>query len=167
MPEPYDLQELMKYQTDMNRFNSVNPWGSQTWSTDPSGKMTMTQDISPELQGIYDQQLSFLNQGNTPYEMPGPLQDSYQGLMDKRSQIWGAQPGYRPDVPATSVSRGTPGGQQMGPPAPEQPATDDRRSRLAEALRSMGGDSRFAQSANRVMDNADMFKMMRDKYRSK
>lgn len=146
MPEPYDLQELLKYNTDLNRFNSVNPWGSQTWEADPSGQWTMTQAISPDMQGIYDQQLAFLNQGNTPYDMPGPLKDSYQSLMDRRSQVWGATPGYSPDVPSTSQPRG-----EMGSPAPE--ATDNKQ-KLADALMQMGsrqGAPRWAQTAGRVI----------------
>jgi len=102
VPEQYDLQELLKYNTDLNRFNSYNPFGSQTWSEDPSGQWSMTQSINPEMQEMLDSQMDFVKQGPTRRDTPQPMQDMYQTLMDKRAEKIGTTPGYSPDVPPSS-----------------------------------------------------------------
>ena len=98
IPEPYKLEELLKASTDMNRFDSYNPFGSQTWDEGSDGRWSMTQAINPEFQGLMDKQLDFVNRGPNRIETPGPMKDTYQALMDKRSQVWGGTPGYHPDV---------------------------------------------------------------------
>ena len=138
MPEPYDLQELMKYNTDLNRFDSVNPFGSQTWATGDDGRMTMTQDINPQMQGLLDQQFSFVNQGATPYEQPQPMQDMMQALMDKRAALSGATPGYAPDVPATSSPRPQVSAvTEAFPPVPEAQPEQTVGQRMAAGMGAM------------------------------
>lgn len=66
-PEAYDLQELLDSQVKLNRFDSENPWGTQTWNTLPDGRMKMSQDINPELQTAMDKQIAYANKDAEHY----------------------------------------------------------------------------------------------------
>jgi len=99
VPEAYKLEDLLKYNTDLNRFDSENPFGTQKWSQE-GDRCKMTQAVNPEFQGLIDKQLDFVNRGNRGSETPGPMRDTYQSLMDKMSSKYGATPGYHPDVPS-------------------------------------------------------------------
>ena len=118
VPEAYKLEDLLKYNTDLNRFDSVNPWGSQKWSQD-GDRWTMTQSIDPKFQGLMDKQMEFVNRGNRGSETPGPMRDTYQSLMDKMSSKYGATPGYHPDVPSNVQPPPDPALAGPGPGAPE------------------------------------------------
>jgi len=99
VPDAYKLDELLKYNTDLNRFDSENMFGTQKWSQE-GDRWKMTQAVNPEFQGLIDKQLDFVNRGNRGSETPGPMRDTYQSLMDKMSSKYGATPGYHPDVPS-------------------------------------------------------------------
>ena len=159
IPEAYDLEELLKYNTDLNRFDSYNPWGSQTWSEGANGKWAMTQEVAPEMQGLLDSQMDFVKQGPTRRDTPQPIQDMYQALMDKRSAISGGQPGYSPDVPPSSapIPQGMMPGQEGGPTgedvaaagmmpghAGQEPQVEDWRQRMAAAMQGMNDGQGFA-----------------------
>ena len=53
VPEAYKLEDLLKYNTDLNRFDSENTFGTQTWSQD-GDRWKMTQAVKPEYQGLID-----------------------------------------------------------------------------------------------------------------
>lgn len=158
IPESYDLEELLKYNTDLNRFDSYNPWGSQTWSEGADGQWAMTQSVAPEMQGLLDQQMDFVNQGSNRRQTPQPLSDMYQALMDKRSKLSGATPGYSPDVPGSSAApQGMMPGQEGGPTgedvaaagmmpghAGQAPEGEDWKQRLAGAMQGMNEGQGFA-----------------------
>jgi hypothetical protein len=117
VPDAYKLDELLKYNTDLNRFDSENPFGTQKWSQE-GDRWKMTQAVNPEFQGLIDKQLDFVNRGNQGRSMPGPMQDTYQSLMDKMSSKYGATPGYHPDVQSAAPGMGQTA-QNVDPNAPE------------------------------------------------
>lgn len=48
--------DLLNRQTQANRPNVYNPYGSSTWTQDGSGNWTNTQSLTPEQQAIFNQQ---------------------------------------------------------------------------------------------------------------
>lgn len=80
VPEPYDLQELLDTQVKMNRFDSTNPWGSQTWHRLPDGRFRMDQQVRPELQAAVDQNIAFANRPAPQYEMMGGMRKNFNAL---------------------------------------------------------------------------------------
>jgi len=143
VPEAYKLEDLLKYNTDLNRFDSENTFGTQTWSQD-GDRWKMTQAVKPEYQGLIDKQLAFVNRGNRGSETPGPMRDTLQALMDRRSNVWGGTPGYHPDVPsnvqpppAVDPGPGAPEGSVM-PGHSEPPPEATPAEKMAAALARYG-----------------------------
>lgn len=139
VPEAYKLEDLLKYNTDLNRFDSENPFGTQNWSQE-GDRWKMTQAVNPEFQGLMDKQLSFLNRGNPGAETPGPMRDAMQALMDKRSNVWGGTPGYHPDVPSNAQQQGFGADTESMMPGhtADQPAPAEQGNKMAEALSRYG-----------------------------
>jgi len=61
LPEPPDPFELIRTQGAENRINEVGPSGSTMYNRDPTtGVWTANREFSPELQGLYDQQVQMM-----------------------------------------------------------------------------------------------------------
>ena len=56
-PKAPDPQTIIDAQTRANRVNQIGPYGSSTYSTDENGQATQTNQLSPELQAVYQRML--------------------------------------------------------------------------------------------------------------
>lgn len=166
IPEAYDLDELLKYNTDLNRFDSVNPFGSQKWSEQENGRWLMTQEPSPLLQSMMHDQFDFVNRGPDYYE-GSPTRDAAQqrlqaNMMRKhgglRSQIYdvpsstppdpASYRSERPEAPAVEdvgppVVGATPPTEQPYPPGQRPPQdqgiVNKQGSELMKIMQALGG----------------------------
>ena len=124
MPERYELEEMLKYNTDLNRYDAINPFGSQKWSVGEDGRWTMTQAPSEKFSGLMDQQFDFVNRGPEYYGgSPGrdaAQQKLFENMMGKYGTSSG---GPTPDVPSSTPS--APSSYSSAPPdmgiAPNRP----------------------------------------------
>jgi len=112
IPERYELEELLKYNTDLNRYDAVNPFGTQRWETGADGRWTMIQEPNEELMGMMHSQYDFVNRGPEYYETGSNLDSAQQQLTQNMMSKYGAQPGFNPDIPNSA------------PPAPSSYAVD-------------------------------------------
>lgn len=70
--------EAVKYQTEANRINQTNPWGSLTYSTDANGKVTQNETLDPGLQAALNSQIA-LQKGRSDVAngLMGQVADSF------------------------------------------------------------------------------------------
>ena len=83
--KPDEIADLHQQQVVGNNPNVYNPYGSSTTTFDHNGQPTITQEFSPELQGLQQQQLAYLQGGPqqvTPYRNSG-LDSLFQGFQDR------------------------------------------------------------------------------------
>jgi hypothetical protein len=119
IPEAYELEELIDAQKELNRFDSHNPWGSQTWD---DTKTVMTQSVNPELERAVDQNVAYANSNAPVYNSPWRLQNAG---FDMISEVMG-----RAGMPASTaqlVQESNPRVRKMSQggapyPAPATPA---------------------------------------------
>ena len=112
IPESYSLEEIVDADKQINRFDSFNPWGSQTWNAD---KTAMTQAVKPELQAAVDKNIEFANRDAAQYAMGDELRGNMNALGSLMAERMG---GSFQDVPGKS---GT-GGAAPAPALPADPA---------------------------------------------
>lgn len=64
-PPAPDPERLIQLQTEYNRYNQSNPFGTSTWSTDANGHETLTTTPSARAQGAIDRAFT---SAETPYQ---------------------------------------------------------------------------------------------------
>lgn len=99
VPEAYDLEELLKYNTDLNRYDAENPFGTQRWEEQPNGRWKMYQEPSPLLQGMMHDQFDYVNRGPEYVDTPKNLDSAYQRLTGKMMEKHDGTRNYAPDIP--------------------------------------------------------------------
>lgn len=137
---------MIAEQARMNRVNMINPYGSQTFEEDPSGRWTSQTQFSPELQALFGRQT----------EMAGAAPSRYQsaGMGGKLRERIGRKLGRGTESSFTSPEYGNvgmpiqeePPQQSVGGPSDQtnpmmSPQSPDIQS-LMQALRSRGGGNR-------------------------
>lgn len=128
-PNPMDIIDK---EAEVNRYDVSNPYGSSSWSQDPAtGRYSQDVELSPEIQGIFDQQLSRTMAGSNknPFEafssMTGDTGNNImQGLLGKVGDRYAPEGGMGSKPPTSQTP------PQMGPPSPD--SHDDRK--LADAM---------------------------------
>lgn len=118
IPERYELEELLKYNTDLNRFDAVNPFGTQRWEEGDDGRWTMYQEPNEELMGMMHNQYDFVNRGPEYYETGGNLNSAHQQLTQNMMSKYGATPGHSPDIPNSAPPAASSYAVDRPPPAP-------------------------------------------------
>lgn len=73
-PKAPDPQMIIDAQTRANRVNQVGPYGSSTFSTDENGQATQTNQLSPELQAVYQRMLGMAGEKPQQAQMYQPPQ---------------------------------------------------------------------------------------------
>lgn len=120
IPEPYDLEELLEAQVKMNRFDSENPWGTQRWERLPDGRFKMFQEINPDLQSAFDQNLGMANSPAPQFSADPALLAAGNQLM---SGVMGrAGLGGFDGMSGKPQSQPAPKPQMQAPPPPAPPA---------------------------------------------
>ena len=139
VPEPYPLEDLLKYETDLNRYDTKGIFGGNSWTQGADGRWTQEQTLTPQMQAVLDQQYAFLGQPRQRYDQPEPMKELYQALMDKRNLRGGGQEGYYPDVPQTSTA--------MPQASVPMSAPDDMNAIPEDAVETIGGRQDGSQGA--------------------
>lgn len=67
-PAAPDITEMINAQAQANRVNTVNPYGSQTFTQGADGQWNSNVQFSPEMQKLFDKQLGMVNQEPQQYE---------------------------------------------------------------------------------------------------
>ncbi len=76
-------REMLERQTQANRPNQVNPWGSLTWAQDPQGNWTQTQELTGDAQSALDAQMEMQRRkSEQSVGMMGRLEDEFGTSMD-------------------------------------------------------------------------------------
>lgn len=75
---PAEMRELMYDQQRMNNPNVNNAYGGSETTFGPDGQAQISQTFSPEMQGLFDMQVSQLSQGAPQYE--GGRDSYYSGM---------------------------------------------------------------------------------------
>lgn len=85
-PRAPDPNELIRTQAEVNRVNTESPYGSVSWSGNQDTGFTQTTELSPEMQGLLDQQIGMASGGDqgksySSRDMPNPVAQipDYQG----------------------------------------------------------------------------------------
>lgn len=75
--------EMAKYQTEANRINQVNPYGTLSYSQDANGKWTQTETLDPRIQNTLNSQIG-VQQGlsDQANSMLGAVRNSYNQPFD-------------------------------------------------------------------------------------
>lgn len=85
-PAPGDFGALADKQTQQNRPNQSNPFGSTTWGTDADGRPTQTTGFSSSLQPGIDSMMSQLSSA-----WGKPLDDGQQARTDATNAVYGQE----------------------------------------------------------------------------
>jgi hypothetical protein len=76
-------KEALEYQTQANRPNQYNPWGSVEWSQDDQGNWSQRQTLTGDTQSALDSQLALQRQkSDLGGSMFGRMKDEYGQAMD-------------------------------------------------------------------------------------
>lgn len=118
IPEAYELSELVDAAKESNRFDSFNPWGSQTWNAD---KTAMTQSVNPELQAAVDKNIAFANRDAPVYNTPWRLSNAGMGMMSEVMGRAGMGEGLQGLVSEANPRQRKMTAGQAYPPTPELP----------------------------------------------
>jgi hypothetical protein len=99
-------QRAMQDQLEANRVNQTNPWGSVSWTQDPSGKWTQTTTLDPAEQQRLDQQRGLLTGlGNVASPIIGQVGQSISTPLDFSGMAPG--PTGAPGVPQYNTNFGS------------------------------------------------------------
>lgn len=87
-------------QANINRTNSVTPFGTNTWSQDANGRWTQTTALDPRMQGMLDQLYA------TPAQAPLDLGQNRQGIVSSVQSVMGADQGVASNSGDIARTRG-------------------------------------------------------------
>ncbi len=119
--------EMLDKQTQANRPNQYNPWGSMEWTQDEGGNWSQTQTLTPESQAALDAQMK-MQQGKSEQAL---------GMMDRMSNEFGESMDFS--------KYGEQTGLEFDPSELRQRAEDASYNRATSRL-----DPRFEQDANKL-----------------
>lgn len=123
---PYELDELVAAQEQMNRFDAENDFGFQRWETLPDGRKKLVSGTSPELKEAIDKNIAFANQAAPRYVMNAGLRDAGMsalgGLAQRAGLGGGALDGLQRAGSDFKPQETAPPAPSVGPagPAPAQ-----------------------------------------------
>jgi hypothetical protein len=108
--------EIIRAQTQANRFNTSGPFGSTQWQ----GNNQVT-SLSPEMEALQGQMFDLAGQSPQQVEVPDFLREIAGGMMSNVGERYGvgSKPGMQQSMPDPSPGRGvgmTPG---INPSAPD------------------------------------------------
>lgn len=123
-PKAPDPRLVIQAQEQANHYNQTNPYGSATWSKDPSGNSTLNQSFSPRMQAADDRAFQLSQKDFTPQYVPQGLNDLSSAVLSKVGSKYGLTPGQGFDTnmknhyqPPPSIQPGQLNGQGMPPPS--------------------------------------------------
>lgn len=93
-PPAPDPEEMIRLQTQYNRYGSNNPFGSQSWATNEDGTQTLNTTASPQMQGAIDRAFAASETPFTKQYVPqgmDQLTSAILGKVGKRYDLSGDQ----------------------------------------------------------------------------
>lgn len=162
-PDPYATAnaqaqantQAAREQAELNRTNSITPFGTNTWSQGADGRWTQTTSLDPKLQGMLDQ----LYSGGPPPKLD--LSQPQQGIVSSVQSIMAADQGVANNAADIARTRGLATGagdvlSQLTNQARDKYATALDYSSLGalpeanEGMRQKVEDALYSASASRL-----------------
>lgn len=131
VPDPF---EIIRAETEANRFNTQGPFGSTRWNGS-----TQVTELSPEMQAMKDRVMGLGMQDSERFEMPSFVNDIAGGIMGNVGDRYGvSKPASPKDMPPPSI-------QPIGPRMDGQiegmtpPINSGATSSLADQMAQLRG----------------------------
>lgn len=90
-PPAPDPEQMIRLQTQYNRFGTNTPFGSQSWSTDENGNATLNTNVSPQMQGAIDRAFAAAETPFTKQYVPQGMDQLSSALLGKVGKRYGLE----------------------------------------------------------------------------
>lgn len=147
-PPAPDPERIIALQQQYNRYNTSNPFGSQSWSEGEDGRQTLNTEVSPQMQGSIDRAFAA---AETPYEkqyVPQGMDQLSSAIMGKVGKRYGLEGDalntnlkqqYQPPPEVQGMGMGSNGGDPMQAMQAMQQAMQGMRAPQGGVGAAMGG----------------------------
>jgi hypothetical protein len=88
-PKAPDPQAIINAQTQANRYDQTNPFGSQTWTTDASGHQRLDTTANPQTQGAIDRAFSLSATPSQQMYIPQGMSQLASGILGRVGEHYG------------------------------------------------------------------------------
>jgi len=116
-PKAPDVNEMIDKQAEANRVNIYNPYGSQEYSKNPDGTWVNNVQFTPEMQALFDRQLSMAGAAPTTYKSGG-MGDNLRARIDAKLGRGAPSEYNAPEYGAVQMPESPP--EEIQQPQPQQ-----------------------------------------------